>query len=79
MSREKDKENPKGEGDREADRRYRERTREFVESGRVDEAAEEARKKSGRADREAEEKGRSRAREEDPEVRRKYDKPTRDE
>jgi len=31
------------EGDREADRHYREKTRDFVESGKVDEAAEKAR------------------------------------
>jgi hypothetical protein len=74
MSRESD--GPQGEGDREADRRYREKTREFVKSGRVDEAAQEARKKSGRTDREAEDEGRARAHEEDPEVHRQYDKPT---
>lgn len=65
-----------GEGDREADRHYRENTRDFVKSGKVDEAAEKARKDSGREDREAEEEGRSRAHEEDPEVHRRYDKPT---
>lgn len=31
-----------GEGNKEADRRYRESTREFVESGKVDEAAADA-------------------------------------
>lgn len=31
-----------GEGNKEADRRYRESTREFVESGKVDEAADDA-------------------------------------
>jgi Spy/CpxP family protein refolding chaperone len=31
-----------GEGNQEADRRYRESTREFVESGKVDEAAADA-------------------------------------
>ncbi len=31
-----------GEGNKEADKRYRESTREFVESGKVDEAAADA-------------------------------------
>jgi hypothetical protein len=33
-----------GEGNREADRRYREAAKKFSESGKVDEAAEEARR-----------------------------------
>ena len=33
----------KGEGNRAADRRYREKTQEFVESGKVSDAAEKAR------------------------------------
>jgi hypothetical protein len=71
-----DEQDPKGEGNREADRHYRERTREFVESGKVDEAAEKARKQDPKEGEEAEEKGRERAREVDPEVHREYDKPT---
>lgn len=38
-----DKQKNEGEGNRTADREYREDTREFVKSGRVDEAAEKAR------------------------------------
>lgn len=66
-----------GEGDREADRHYRERTKDFIESGRVDEAAERAREQDPEEGREAEEQGRRRAKEVDPEVHRDYDKPTR--
>lgn len=58
-----------GEGDREAARHYDEKTREFVESGKVDEAARDA-----EPDSEAEEKGRERAKEFDPEVHRDYKK-----
>ena len=69
--------NQAGEGNREADKQYREDTREFVEKGKVDKAAKDAaRQKPGEA-RKAEEKGRERAREEDPEVHREYDKPTK--
>lgn len=74
-------ESEKGEGNREADRHYRDRTREFVESGRADEAAEKARNQDPEAVREAEEaeeQGRRRAKEMDPEVHRDYDKPTRE-
>lgn len=59
-----------GEGDREAARHYDEKTRRFVESGRVDEAAERATE-----DPEAERKGKERAKEYDPEVHRDYKKP----
>lgn len=65
-----------GEGDREADRHYRDKTREFVESGRVDEAAKEAGKQNPEEARKAEEAGRQRAKEEDPEVHREYQKPS---
>ena len=74
-----DKKKIQGEGDKEADRHYRDRTREFVESGRVDEAAERAKDQDPEEAREAEEKGRSRAKEMDPEVHRNYDKPTKGE
>ena len=80
MARKNPKEQ-KGEGNREADRHYRERTREFVESGRVEEAAERARNQTpeeAREDEKAEEEGRRRAKEVDPEVHRDYDKPARD-
>ena len=73
----KDDSDKPGEGNREADRHYRERTREFVESGRVDEAAEKAREQDPKEGAEAEERGRERAKEVDPEVHRDYDKPTR--
>lgn len=65
---------PRGEGDRESDRRYREDSRTFVEEGKVDEAAEKARNMSEEESREsltAEEIGKSRAREEDPEIEHK--------
>jgi hypothetical protein len=55
-----------GEGDRAADRRYREKATQFERSGKVEDAAEEAedalRGPEGDDLREAEEKGRSRAR-----------------
>lgn len=59
-----------GEGDRASARRYNEKTREFVESGKVDKAARE----SG-PDPDAERKGRERAKELDPQVHREYSKP----
>lgn len=71
-----DDRNPKGEGDREADRHYREKTRDFVESGKVDEAAEKARDQDPEEAEKAEKAGRRRAKEVDPEVHREYDKPT---
>ena len=62
-----------GEGNKEADRHYREQTRDFVESGRVDDAARRSAPTSSEEAEEmrrAEEEGRSRAREEDPALRR---------
>jgi hypothetical protein len=73
----KDDKKVQGEGDRKADRNYRERTRKFVESGRVDEAAEKARDQDPDEARKAEEEGRRRAKEMDPEVHRDYDRPTK--
>ena len=73
----KDQKKVQGEGDREADRNYRKRTEEFVESGRVDEAAKKAGKQDPEEARKAEEEGRRRAKEMDPEVHRDYDKPTK--
>jgi hypothetical protein len=61
----------RGEGNHEADRRYREDTKRFVESGGVPEAAREAKRalhEDGEELEAAEEKGRSRIAEEDPEV-----------
>jgi hypothetical protein len=62
-----------GEGNKEADRHYREKTRDFVESGRVDDAARRSVPTSAEEAEElrrAEEEGRSHAREEDPALRR---------
>lgn len=58
-----------GEGNPAADRRYRESAREFIEEGRVEDAAEEAREAMEGPDaeslRRAERRGKARAREED--------------
>ena len=64
----------KGEGDHEADRRYREETERFIASGRVDEAAREARRAMEEDSEEleaAEQEGRSRSAGEDPEVKKR--------
>jgi hypothetical protein len=58
-----------GEGDYEAGRHYDEKTREFVKSGKVDDAARNAHPKSPREQQEmdkAEEVGKSRSKGEDP-------------
>jgi hypothetical protein len=68
-----------GEGDREADRHYRERTEKFVKSGKVEEAAQKAKDQDPEEAREAEEAGRKRAKELDPEVHRNYQKPSKPE
>jgi hypothetical protein len=67
-----------GEGDKEAARRYDERTREFLESGKVEEAAEKAGEQDPQEAEEAERAGERRAREKDPAVHRNYQKPTDD-
>ena len=67
-----------GEGDRESADRYNEATHEFVESGKVAEAAEKAKGQDPAEAEEAEAAGRERAREKDPAVHRDYAKPTRD-
>ena len=62
-----------GEGNYEAARRYDEAQKRFVDSGRVDEAAEQAAPKSeaeAEALRRAEEAGKSHAKDEDPDVER---------
>lgn len=76
MSNQKDKEvqgpSLQGEGNYDASRRYREKTEAFVESGRVDEAAESAAHVTPEEAREleqAEQAGRDRAAEEDPQLR----------
>lgn len=72
-----DKPRNQGEGDRESAKRYNEDTQEFVESGKVDEAA----KKAGQGDKKemerAEQAGKDRAKELDPAVDRDYSKPTK--
>ena len=74
MANKKDGVPGKGEGNHEADRRYREQTEEFIASGRVDEAAREA-KRAVEEDAEeleaAEQEGRSRVAEEDPAVKKR--------
>ena len=62
----------KGEGNHEADLRYREETKRFIADGKVEGAAEEAKEAleaDGEALAAAEAEGRSRIAEEDPEVR----------
>ena len=70
-----------GEGNRTAARQYNEATRDFVESGKVDEQAEAARRAvEGRERAElehAEAVGRARAKEEDPSVHRDGDRDRR--
>lgn len=68
-----------GEGNREAARHYNEKTEEFVKSGQVDQKAREAADVSKGEEkklRQAEEAGKSRAKEEDPAVKRNPSKPT---
>lgn len=64
-----------GEGNRSADRRYRDATRQFIAEGKVAKAAEEARRALDDDDereelKRAKEAGRSRAKEHDPELKR---------
>lgn len=77
MSHETDDRKNQGEGDRESARQYNEETREFVESGKVDEAAERARDQDPDEADEAEKAGLEKAKEKDPQVHREYDKPTK--
>ena len=63
----------KGEGNHAADRRYRDETKRFIASGRVEQAAEEAKQAledEGEELAAAEKEGRSHIAEEDPEVER---------
>ncbi len=66
-----------GEGDKEAAERYNRDTQEFVESGKVEEAAERAKEGDKKEMEEAEEKGKERAKELDPSVSRDYSKGTK--
>lgn len=59
-----------GEGDKESAARYNEEQQKFVKSGRVEQAAREAKE-----DPEAEQEGRARAKELDPNEDRDYSKP----
>jgi hypothetical protein len=72
-------ENPKnqGEGDRESAKRYNEKTQEYVESGKVDEAAKKAGEGDPKELQQAEKAGKERAKEFDPAVERDYSKPTK--
>ncbi len=63
-----------GEGDRESAKRYNESTKDFVESGKVDEAAERAGGQSSEEATTAERKGKSRAKEFDPQDKRDFSK-----
>ncbi len=66
-----------GEGDRESAKRYNEATQKFVKSGKVDEAARKAAGQDPEEAKKSERKGRERAKEVDPAVHRKYDKPVK--
>jgi hypothetical protein len=69
----KDDKDVQGEGNYEAGRRYDEAQKRFVDSGKVEKAAEDAAPKSeAEAEelRRAEEKGRSQAKDEDPDIER---------
>ncbi|MDX1655472.1 MAG: hypothetical protein R3310_09720 [Candidatus Competibacteraceae bacterium] len=73
-----DKDKIEGEGSRTAARQYNKDTREFVESGRVEQKAREAAQASPAEEAEmkkAEEEGKSHAKEEDPALHRNYNKP----
>jgi len=67
-----------GEGDKEAARRYTESAHEFVESGKVPEAAERASDQDPQEAEQAEHTGRQRSKEQDPAVHRDYQRPTKD-
>ena len=67
-----DKRNIQGEGDKESDRKYRERTTEFVQSKRGQDEIEQAgslSEEEAQRLREYEEKGKSRAKGEDPQIK----------
>lgn len=69
-----------GEGNREAAHHYNEKTRKFVKSGQVEEAAQRAANMSEQEKEEAEqaeEIGKAHARELDPEEQRDYSKPAK--
>lgn len=63
-----------GEGDRAAAKRYNEQTQEFVESGKVEQAARKAADQDPEESRRSEDAGKARAKEEDPALQRDYSK-----
>jgi hypothetical protein len=71
--------NNQGEGDRESAGRYNEATREFVESGKVEEASERATGQDPQEAESSERAGRERAKEVDPAIHRDYGKPEKPE
>nr|WP_296748326.1 hypothetical protein [Thioalkalivibrio sp.] len=72
-----DKPRMQGEGDRESAKRYNKDTKEFVRSGRVEEAARKAGEGDEKEMERAEKSGEDRAKELDPAVARDYSKPTK--
>jgi hypothetical protein len=74
MANENDRVPEKGEGNHEADRRYREATKRFIEQGEVEDAALEAQRALEEESEQleaAEREGRSHIAEEDPEVKKR--------
>jgi hypothetical protein len=74
MPNEKDQVPAQGEGNHEADRQYREETSRFARSGKVEKAAQEAKRaleEEGEALEAAEKEGRSHVAEEDPALRKR--------
>jgi hypothetical protein len=65
-----------GEGDKESARRYEEHTKQFVNSGSMEEASKSAAAQHPEEAERAEQAGKARAKEEDPAVHREYHKPT---
>jgi hypothetical protein len=66
------KRNIQGEGDKESDRKYRERTEQFLKSKKGQDAIQHAgdvSEEEARKLRKAEQKGKSRAKDEDPQIR----------
>jgi hypothetical protein len=76
MTNQRNTDKPQGEGDRDAARRFNEASRDFVKSGKSENAPDPAGQPQESADW-AERKGKSRAKELDPEVHRDYDHPTK--
>ncbi len=66
-----------GEGDRESARRFNRNARDFVESGKVEDAARRAGESDKEEGEQAEKVGRERAKEFDPAVTRDHSKPSK--